>query len=162
MDNTTRFEKLEREIAELSRKSAERIEKLERENAELRRKSAERIEKLERENAELRRKSAERIEKLERENAELIRKSAERIEKLERENADLRNQLARKLCREAGCVIASSQDECSICMETNVEVAIQSCKHTFHALCLSKWINQRHGTCPNCRGCLQPSLPKTT
>ena len=115
MDNTTRFEKLEREIAELRR-----------------------------------------------ENAELRRKSAERIEKLERENADLRTQLARKLCREAGCVIASSQDECSICMEENVEVAVQACKHTFHALCLSKWINQRHGTCPNCRGCLQPSSPKTT
>ncbi|EOY00652.1 RING/U-box superfamily protein [Theobroma cacao] len=44
--------------------------------------------------------------------------------------------------------------ECCVCLcgfEADEEVSELSCKHFFHKVCLEKWFDNKHSTCPLCR-----------
>ncbi|XP_004502393.1 probable E3 ubiquitin-protein ligase XERICO [Cicer arietinum] len=43
---------------------------------------------------------------------------------------------------------------CCVCLcgfEANQEVSELACKHFFHRVCLDKWFDNKHSTCPLCR-----------
>lgn len=41
--------------------------------------------------------------------------------------------------------------ECVICLEPYISKCYTSCNHTFCKLCLHRWFQKRHITCPICR-----------
>lgn len=44
--------------------------------------------------------------------------------------------------------------ECCVCLcgfEADEQVSELSCKHFFHKVCLSKWFDNKHFSCPLCR-----------
>ena len=49
--------------------------------------------------------------------------------------------------------------DCVACLckiEAGEEIRELRCGHMFHRDCLDRWVRQRNGTCPLCRGCLAP------
>ncbi|RVW65142.1 E3 ubiquitin-protein ligase RHA2A [Vitis vinifera] len=49
--------------------------------------------------------------------------------------------------------------DCVVCLckiEEGEEIRELRCGHMFHRDCLDRWVRQRNGTCPLCRGCLAP------
>ena len=47
------------------------------------------------------------------------------------------------------------EEICSICLsvlEVGEEVAVLRCDHTFHGVCVGRWVGEGHYSCPVCRG----------
>ena len=43
-------------------------------------------------------------------------------------------------------------DNCSICLQKlDTKLSCTNCNHWFHEVCLKKWIDRKHKTCPICR-----------
>lgn len=52
------------------------------------------------------------------------------------------------------CPSTESYDECSICIREiheNVGCKVSGCLHSFHIICISKWLLQGKDSCPYCR-----------
>ena len=47
--------------------------------------------------------------------------------------------------------IQNENEECIICTERINKARQLSCSHFFHLICLSKWLEKGHNTCPVCR-----------
>lgn len=45
---------------------------------------------------------------------------------------------------------SSSQEECVVCQEEDMNLTQLKCNHTFHSSCIKKW-SENHNTCPLCR-----------
>ena len=51
--------------------------------------------------------------------------------------------------------ITNEEEECIICTERIVKARQLSCGHFFHLICLSKWLEKGHNTCPVCRSSIK-------
>ena len=51
--------------------------------------------------------------------------------------------------------INNEDEECIICTERIVKARQLSCGHFFHLICLSKWLEKGHNTCPVCRSAIK-------
>ena len=51
--------------------------------------------------------------------------------------------------------ITNEEEECIICTERIIKARQLSCGHFFHLICLSKWLEKGHNTCPVCRSSIK-------
>ncbi|GLT34532.1 hypothetical protein SLA2020_090410 [Shorea laevis] len=50
--------------------------------------------------------------------------------------------------------------ECAVCLckiEEDEEIRELRCNHIFHSVCLDRWLQYKHSTCPLCRNSFAPS-----
>lgn len=47
-------------------------------------------------------------------------------------------------------ILSNQETQCSICLNDDCDYLVPKCQHTYHAVCLEKWL-KNHPYCPYCR-----------